>query len=114
MNASRAALIDMSGDVAGGLVVCHSCDNPACCNPSHLLAGTQAENLKDCRDKGRQRYRYGRDHHRVGAKLTEEMVREARRLYASGVSQSQIGRDWGIHSSTISRVVRGEYWGHVR
>ncbi len=114
MNASRAAFISTNGIIDKGLVVCHRCDNPACCNPSHLFAATQAENLKDCRDKGRQRYKYGKSHHRSSAKLTEEMVIEAKRLYASGVSQSQIAREWGVHSSTISRCVRGEDWSYIK
>ena len=38
-----------------GKTICHSCDNPACCNPSHLWCGTQAENLKDMSIKGRAR-----------------------------------------------------------
>lgn len=112
-NASRAAYEAVNGPVGDGLVVCHRCDNPACCNPSHLFAATQAENLADCRAKGRQRYRYGADHHRVGAKLTPERVLEARRLYSAGVTQTEIGRRWGVHSSTISRAVRGEKWSHI-
>lgn len=36
-----------------GKVACHSCDNPSCVNPKHIWAGTQRENLIDCRDKGR-------------------------------------------------------------
>lgn len=113
MNASRAAYIDTHGEPSPGLVVCHTCDNPACCNPAHLFAGTQAENLADCRAKGRTNIRHGADHHRATAKLTDELVREARRLYASGVSQSEIGRRWGVHSSVISRAVRGKNWSHV-
>lgn len=113
VNASRAAYAAANDGIEAGLVVCHSCDNPACCNPSHLFAATQAENLADCRAKGRQVYKTGVSHHRATAKLTEEMVAEARRLYADGVSQSEIGRRWGIHSSTISRAVRGEFWSHV-
>ena len=38
-----------------GLVVLHLCDNPPCCNPAHLLLGTQAENVADCHAKGRAR-----------------------------------------------------------
>jgi hypothetical protein len=113
VNASRAAHESAVGPVSTGLVVCHTCDNPACCNQAHLWAGTQAENLADCRAKGRQVYVTGADHHRSTAKLTEEMVREARRLYAAGVSQSEIGRRWGVNSSTISRAVRGKKWAHV-
>lgn len=113
LNASRAAYLVTFGAIASGLVVCHKCDNPVCCNPAHLFAATQAENLADCRGKGRARYRTGATHHRATAKMTDDMVREARRLYASGVSQSEIWRRWGVHSSVISRAVRGESWGHV-
>ena len=36
-----------------GLVVRHRCDNPICCNPSHLEIGTQAENVADMINRGR-------------------------------------------------------------
>lgn len=116
MNASRAAYLEHFGEIAAGLVVCHRCDNPICCNPAHLFAATQAENLADCRAKGRARGQYeaGTAHPRHTAKLTDDMVREARALYAAGVRQTEIGRRFGIHSSVISRAIRGQCWGHVK
>ena len=37
--------VDM--DAIDGLVIRHTCDNSICCNPHHLIAGTQHDNLKD-------------------------------------------------------------------
>lgn len=34
-------------------VVLHVCDNPPCCNPLHLAAGTKADNTHDMINKGR-------------------------------------------------------------
>lgn len=112
-NASRIAYIITYGEIPEGFVVCHSCDTPACCNPKHLWVGTQADNLRDCRVKGRARYLTGAMHHRSTAKLTPELVQQSKALYASGISQTRIALLFGVHSSTISRAVRGDKWSHL-
>ena len=51
--APRLQWMHCFGPVADGCVILHTCDNPPCINPNHLLAGTQAANLNDMRRKGR-------------------------------------------------------------
>lgn len=41
------------GSVPDGMVAMHTCDNPPCVNPAHLLIGTRRENTQDSWRKGR-------------------------------------------------------------
>lgn len=51
------------GPIPAGMLVCHTCDTPACCNPDHLWLGTPQQNALDSVAKGR--YRAG-GHHVAG------------------------------------------------
>ena len=45
------------GPIPEGKEVRHSCDNPPCCNPSHLLPGTKINNMTDMHNRKRSRWR---------------------------------------------------------
>lgn len=42
------------GPIPPGMEICHRCDTPLCCNPSHLYIGTHFENMADMTRKGRR------------------------------------------------------------
>lgn len=119
--ASRIALaIDLGRPIAPRLEACHTCDNPPCCNAAHLLEGTRQDNVRDSMAKGR--YRSGiaamlakppRGEQINRAKLTDEAVREMRRLNVAGFSHDRLSQVYGVHTSTVSRACRGLTWTHV-
>lgn len=87
----------------------HRCDNPPCCNPAHLQAGSHAENMNDA--VVRNRVAHGR--RLPHARLTEDQVREIRRMSLEGASQAEIGRVLEIPSRTVGFVVTGRTWRRV-
>lgn len=51
----RVVYRGLRGPIPEGWDVCHTCDNPPCCNPLHLFAAPRLVNLIDMRNKGRNR-----------------------------------------------------------
>ena len=44
-----------------GLIVRHTCDNPPCCNPEHLILGTHQDNTDDMYQRNRNNNVRGTD-----------------------------------------------------
>lgn len=53
--AHQLAWVAENGKIPEGKIICHHCDNPSCCNPDHLYAGTWKSNVRDCVSRGRYR-----------------------------------------------------------
>lgn len=72
----------------------HLCRNPGCCNPDHLELVTHAENNR----------------RRANVKLSKDDVLAIRRRWKSGETQASLAREYGVHSSHISRLINGVKW----
>lgn len=92
------------GSIPEDMDVCHSCDNPLCCNPAHLWLGTAQDNVDDMLKKGRNGQPKNENHR--DAKFTNEQVREIRKLYATGkYSRSELARMRSVTVPTIRSII---------
>jgi len=107
VRAHRAVWEDTNGAIPTGrgfhgTVVMHKCDNRACCNPAHLVLGSQSENMKDMAAKGRSKaemFRCGETNPR--ARLSSVDVASIR---ASAMSGAALAREFGCSESTIANI----------
>lgn len=95
-----------------GIFVCHSCDNPACCNPMHLWLGTHQDNMNDMYEKGRGNKSCGEEHYNVI--LSDRDVLEIREKFTTGnYTQTKLGKMFGVCHQHISDIVNNKRRNHI-
>lgn len=94
----------------GSLDVMHSCDNPPCCNPRHLSAGTKAQNQHDKKKRGRAAKG---EANKGGGRLHSTDVRAIRRALARGETKTAIGKRFGVSRTEVWHIATGKHWSHV-
>ncbi len=109
--AHRIAYQHCFGNVPDGMLVRHSCDNPACVNPDHLLLGKASDNSCDMVKRGRSQK--GESHSQ--AKLTESDIREIRCMHhiAVEIPSRQVAAMYGVSPRTIRDVRSRRSWAHL-
>jgi len=103
--ASRFVYEKIVGEDPGNLMICHSCDNPKCVNPSHLFLGTAKDNFEDMRNKGRS----AKGEKNNKSKLTKIQVEEIRKLKGT-ISGNRLSEIYGVCRSSINRIWKGVTW----
>ncbi len=121
------------------ICILHSCDNPPCCNPSHLRPGTSLDNatdrdLRDRTSKGDQHFsrllpgllargdssgsrlhpeKLCRGSAQHDAKLTEADIPVIRARLATGDTLRITAEAFGVSIPTIWRIKMGRAWRHA-
>lgn len=108
IQAHRLSYMIHYGPIPATMCVCHRCDNTKCVNPHHLFLGTDLDNSRDRDEKGRTKSTFPGGTMHPGAKLTEDDINTIRSLGANGLSRVEIAAQFGVSSTTISRILRGE------
>lgn len=123
-----------------GYFALHTCHNDQCVEETHLYEGTQYQNMQDRKRAGRYATgdkhplridpsraargdrngsrkhpeRLQRGEERPAAKLTEEKVRLARKMYAKGGwTIRQLAKEFGLTYEPMRAAIKRVGWHHV-
>lgn len=101
--ASRIAYERRHGAIPFGYSVLHSCDTPACVNPEHLHLGTNADNVREKCERGRQYRPLGSLNPMLGKKPASITKLRACEVCGSVVTLTTHGR---YHGQNCRKEVR--------
>ena len=80
-------------------IAMHTCDNPSCVNPSHIVDGDRSLNAIDSINKNRS-----------NAKLKKEQVLEIRNRMESVI---HLAKEYGVNRESIYRIKKRQRWAHI-
>jgi transposase len=94
----------IAGFLDSSYFACHTCDNPGCINPEHLVAGSPAENTGQM--MGRDRKTPRRKSIPGSGKLSIQQLREIQTKYLSGTAKNHLVKEYGVQYETIAKILQ--------
>lgn len=91
-----------------GQVVRHTCDNPSCVNPKHLVVGSHKENSQDMVNKRRQAY----GERCPASKVSEEIVLEIRALHGLKPSRA-VAKQYQMSKTNVLDIWNKKIWRYL-
>lgn len=111
LQAHRVSWTLANGAIPEGLLVCHHCDNKVCVRPSHLFIGTNADNMRDMKMKGRGNTLHMQGEKNPRSKLTTRQVIKMRVLYAGGnKTQDELAAMYSMSQTQVNHIVQRKSW----
>lgn len=92
-----------------GFSIRHTCDNPCCCNPKHLLKGSHADNMRDKKERNRCYRPTGNKHHQ--RKMDAALVEKLRKEYKPKIITARmLAEKYGISKYMVWNAVLNRTW----
>lgn len=107
----RAVYCDAHGlplSAIDGLVIRHTCDNPRCINPLHLVKGTHQDNVRDRVERGRT----ARGEGHGNCTIPDTTVAALRALYvprSREFGMRALATKFGLSRDTVASILFREY-----
>lgn len=97
------------GQIPKGMLICHTCDNPACVNPNHLYSGTHKDNVDDMFSRNRKSRLIRNPKHNL---LSMEIAREIRKLKSDkpAILLREISVMFSTSLTQVSRILNNKIW----
>lgn len=101
LRANRVSFVLFNGPIPDQAVVRHTCHNPKCVNPAHLIVGSQADNMQDALKAGHLG--------RKGVLSAAQRAEISRRFVEGGRKTAlmrELALEFGISATYVGALVR--------